>query len=261
MQVCPSHLLLLTAASSSSFPSPPSSPSSPLFSSSSFLPTHPPPQVRFVHEDPDTLLRYSSAEGGSFAFVLYYRLRRTEAGDAELKENHRRYAAVTLALGGTFYLPYRHHYTAADLRQAYPQVDEFFAKKREHDPHGMFRNMWYHAYGGGDGGGGNDAGDGSWGDVNVELRRVSSDPGESRVAPAPCFELRRADDRRCGSYRNLLKDPKLRSEFIHGFLANIFNTYVQSMALVPGARSCTCRRCLHHLIMRLLRFKSLKNNT
>jgi hypothetical protein len=139
------------------------------------------------------------------------------------------------------------------LRQAYPQVDEFFAKKREHDPHGMFRNMWYHAYGGGDGGG-DDAGDESWGDANVELRRVSSDPGEDRVAPAPCFELRRADDRRCGSYRNLLKNPKLRSEFIHGFLANIFNTYVQSMALVSGTWSCTCRCvCVYHLIMRALR--------
>lgn len=61
--------------------------------------------IRYVHQDQDTALPYSRAEGGSFAFVLYYRIHRTPEADAELHSLHSAFVKITLALGGTFYLP------------------------------------------------------------------------------------------------------------------------------------------------------------
>ncbi len=44
--------------------------------------------IRFVKRDVDTFLAYAKKEEGAFAFVLYYRIRRTPEADAALKEFH-----------------------------------------------------------------------------------------------------------------------------------------------------------------------------
>ncbi len=74
--------------------------------------------IRYVKHDDETYLNYAAAAEGQFAFVLYYRLPRTAKADAVLGTYHQRFAAQTLALGGTFYLPYRHHYSDADFLRA-----------------------------------------------------------------------------------------------------------------------------------------------
>jgi FAD/FMN-containing dehydrogenase len=51
-----------------------------------------------------------------------------------------------LALGGSYYLPYRLHARGDQLRKAYPRVDEFVAKKRSYDPRLRFRNMMWEKY-------------------------------------------------------------------------------------------------------------------
>ena len=38
---------------------------------------------------------------------------------------------VALRLDGTFYLPYQLYYSMEQLRQAYPEIDSFFASKKE----------------------------------------------------------------------------------------------------------------------------------
>ena len=55
----------------------------------------------------DTFLPYAKDQEGMFAFVLYYRLPRTAAADAKMKEFHDWFVKETLALNGSFYLPYR----------------------------------------------------------------------------------------------------------------------------------------------------------
>ena len=102
--------------------------------------------VRFVNEDKTTTLAYSRDSEGSFAFVLYYRLRRSEEGDKVLEEIHHSLADITLKLGGTFYLPYRHHYSVEQLKQSYPMIIQFFEKKKIYDPHGLFRSKWSDHY-------------------------------------------------------------------------------------------------------------------
>ena len=74
--------------------------------------------IRYVQHDKDTVLNYAAASEGSFAFVLYYRLPRTAQAEALLASYHQQFATHTLAVGGTFYLPYRHHYSDADLAKA-----------------------------------------------------------------------------------------------------------------------------------------------
>ena len=63
--------------------------------------------IRFVKKDDDSFLPYANAAEGMFAFVLYYRLPRTPSADAVLQEFHNSFVEQTLALDGSFYLPYR----------------------------------------------------------------------------------------------------------------------------------------------------------
>ena len=63
--------------------------------------------IRFVERDADTFLPYAKHEGGMFAFVLCYRLPRTASADAKMREIHHLFVKETLALKGSFYLPYR----------------------------------------------------------------------------------------------------------------------------------------------------------
>lgn len=99
--------------------------------------------IRFVKEDTYSALPY--AQSDCYAFVLYYRLRRTREADEILSKHHKKIAEITLSNGGTFYLPYRHHYDE-ELLRAYPQWTEFVRKKYEHDPFNLFTNTWFERY-------------------------------------------------------------------------------------------------------------------
>jgi FAD/FMN-containing dehydrogenase len=49
----------------------------------------------------------------------------------------------TLALGGSYYLPYRLHARQDQFEKAYPGIRPFVAKKRAMDPGNLFRHaMW-----------------------------------------------------------------------------------------------------------------------
>jgi FAD/FMN-containing dehydrogenase len=51
-----------------------------------------------------------------------------------------------IALGGSYYLPYRLHATREQMRSAYPRLDEFVAAKRRTDPQLRFRNALWDTY-------------------------------------------------------------------------------------------------------------------
>ena len=48
--------------------------------------------------------------------------------------------------GGTFFLPYQLYYTAEQVRRVYPQIDAFFAAKRQYDPQGLLTNTFYRRF-------------------------------------------------------------------------------------------------------------------
>ena len=101
--------------------------------------------VRGVEEDHDAFLRY--ADKPMIAFVMLFTYPRTPAGDDAMAAMTRDMIDAALKCDGRYYLPYRLHATQDQFERAYPQAREFFAKKREHDPAGLFQNMFYKKYG------------------------------------------------------------------------------------------------------------------
>jgi FAD/FMN-containing dehydrogenase len=97
--------------------------------------------LRDVRRDGDTALAYAKAD--SFAFVLFFSQEATPEAEADMKALTRELVELALEQGGSFYLPYRPHYTAAQFRRAYPRADDFFAAKRRYDPEGLFDSRFY----------------------------------------------------------------------------------------------------------------------
>ncbi|HEX4607115.1 MAG TPA: FAD-binding oxidoreductase [Urbifossiella sp.] len=101
--------------------------------------------VRAVGRDDDTVLRY--AGGDVFAFVMLFNQPLTAEADATLEAATREIIEATLAVGGSYYLPYRLHATPDQFRRAYPGADRFFAGKARYDPAGLFQNGFSRRYG------------------------------------------------------------------------------------------------------------------
>lgn len=101
--------------------------------------------VREVREDKDAFLCY--ADQDMFALVMLFNQPRTPAADEQMQTFTRAMIDAALECGGRYYLPYRLHADPEQFRRAYPQADQFFGRKREHDPNGIFRNQFYLKYG------------------------------------------------------------------------------------------------------------------
>src|SRR5579885_3645615 len=84
--------------------------------------------IRYLQEDDLTFLKY--ARTNMFAFVFYYRISRHNDSDIELEMINRTLVDKTLELSGTFYLPYRHHYSFEQLEKAYPQIQRRSEERR-----------------------------------------------------------------------------------------------------------------------------------
>lgn len=101
--------------------------------------------IRVVHKDTITALPYATQE--MFAYVLYFNQRFNERDGRALQKNTVDLIDLALRLKGTYYLPYQLFYSSAQLRQAYPGVDDFFEAKKKYDPIGLFTNKFYEKYG------------------------------------------------------------------------------------------------------------------
>lgn len=88
--------------------------------------------LRDVRRDDDTILAYARRD--AVALVLFFSQEATPAADDAMRGLTGDLIELALRLDGSFYLPYRLHYTPAQLRRAYPRVDEFLALKSRYDP-------------------------------------------------------------------------------------------------------------------------------
>jgi FAD/FMN-containing dehydrogenase len=100
--------------------------------------------IRVVHAD-DIMLSYAPTD--RFAVVLYVNQKTTSEGDERMAAATTHLIDAALARGGTFYLPYQLRYSHKQLREAYPDVDAYFAQKRRYDPDERFSNHLYERYG------------------------------------------------------------------------------------------------------------------
>lgn len=103
--------------------------------------------LRYVRADTESVLSY--APQARIACVMLFSQEMTERAEADHARMTRALIDRVLDLGGTYYLPYRPHPTRAQLRRAYPRVDDFVAAKRRIDPDLVFRNGFWDTYLGG----------------------------------------------------------------------------------------------------------------
>jgi FAD/FMN-containing dehydrogenase len=100
--------------------------------------------LRFVDTDPVSVLSFAPAP--RIAAVLLFSQGVSAEADRAMAATTERLIDAVLAIGGSYYLPYRLHARPDQLRRAYPAVDAFIAKKREYDPQLRFRNLMWDRY-------------------------------------------------------------------------------------------------------------------
>lgn len=100
--------------------------------------------VRVVHRE-DNFLNYAPAD--MFSVVLYINQQTTPEANTRMATTTRLITDLAISHNGTFFLPYQLYYTPEQLRQAYPQIDTFFAAKQRYDPSGVLTSTFYERYG------------------------------------------------------------------------------------------------------------------
>lgn len=97
--------------------------------------------VRLIERDGDSALPWAREAFACVVFNLH--VRHDSAGLRAAAESFRCLIDLALAQGGSYYLCYHRHATAAQLRQAYPGIDAWLRAKRRHDPRQLFQSDWY----------------------------------------------------------------------------------------------------------------------
>jgi hypothetical protein len=100
--------------------------------------------VRFVNTDHDSVLAYATEP--RIASVMLFSQEKTERGEADMAWMTRRLIERVLAIGGSYYLPYRPHASLDQFKRAYPKAAEFAAFKRKLDTNMIFRNKIWDRY-------------------------------------------------------------------------------------------------------------------
>jgi FAD/FMN-containing dehydrogenase len=103
--------------------------------------------LRDVRRDDDTILSYARQD--VVALVLLFSQDATPAADEKMRGLTSELVELALGIEGSFYLPYRLHYTAAQLHRAYPRLDEFLALKARYDPEARLHSRFYDHIAGG----------------------------------------------------------------------------------------------------------------
>lgn len=97
--------------------------------------------IRYIPPNNESVLSYSARE--SFGLVLYLNVGTSAKDQADVQRWTRHLIDEALEKNGTYYLPYAPYATRDQMRQAYPDADLFFAKKKEHDPDLLFMSRFY----------------------------------------------------------------------------------------------------------------------
>lgn len=95
--------------------------------------------IRVINGDKISFLSY--CPNPVFALVFYFKI--NKKNDNILGKFTKKLINLILSLQGTFYLPYRFHYTGNQLRIAYPQIDQFMKLKKIYDPNELFSSNFY----------------------------------------------------------------------------------------------------------------------
>lgn len=101
--------------------------------------------LRWVAEDPVSLLSYAP-DGPRIASVLLFSQEMTARAEADMARMTTEMIEAVLAIGGSYYLPYRPHATVDQFRRCYARQAEFRAMKLAADPKLRLRNALWDTY-------------------------------------------------------------------------------------------------------------------
>lgn len=101
--------------------------------------------LRWVAQDPVSLLSYAP-QGPRIASVLLFSQEMTARAEADMARMTQEMIEAVLAIGGSYYLPYRPHATVDQFRHCYVRSPDFIALKRQIDPGLRFRNALWDKY-------------------------------------------------------------------------------------------------------------------
>lgn len=100
--------------------------------------------LRYVAKDEETKLNFATEDMLGFVLLLQHGTSEQEISAAS--EFIQQWTDITLAHGGTYYLPYYPYQSAAQFTQAYPNAVEFAEMKAMLDPNEVFVNLFYDNY-------------------------------------------------------------------------------------------------------------------
>lgn len=100
--------------------------------------------ARHIHKDDESYL--SSTKQDSCALVLYLNVSKNKNAYEKTVEWSRLLIDKSLALSGSYYLPYQLVGTQEQLEKAYPMFKAFVSLKKSYDPQEIFSNRLYEQY-------------------------------------------------------------------------------------------------------------------
>ncbi|MEO9896273.1 MAG: FAD-binding oxidoreductase [Paracoccaceae bacterium] len=100
--------------------------------------------LRFVDTDPESWLSYAATP--RIAAVMSFSQEMTARAEADMQRMTQELIEGVIAIGGTYYLPYRPHARQDQLVRGYVRAPEFAAAKRALDPDLLLRNNLWDSY-------------------------------------------------------------------------------------------------------------------
>jgi FAD/FMN-containing dehydrogenase len=100
--------------------------------------------VRLIEQDDETLLAWARKRYACVIFNLH--VEHTPAAIASAADAFRDLIDLGIAHGGSYYLTYHRWARKDQVERCYPQMAEFLALKRRHDPDEVFQSEWYRHY-------------------------------------------------------------------------------------------------------------------
>lgn len=100
--------------------------------------------VRLIERDDCSMLAWARQRFACIVFNLH--VDHDPRGIAQTGHAFRRLVDIAIHHGGSYFLTYHRHATAAQLNSCYPQFESFLAQKRRLDPGGVFQSEWYRHY-------------------------------------------------------------------------------------------------------------------
>lgn len=100
--------------------------------------------LRYVDTDDDSVLAYATEP--RIAAVMLFSQEKTVRGEADMARMTEALIERVIAIGGSYYLPYRPHARLDQFQRAYVRAGDFAAAKRKADPGLLFRNRFWDNY-------------------------------------------------------------------------------------------------------------------